>query len=121
MSPEGLIRYCALTAPTKKNVATNAAKATREGRNRATGVLSVWNEFSAHITLLQITQICGDRLDLRLRQAMRDWLHHRGDIGLRRLLAALLIPVRQFVSDVVVQLARQAREWPVPFGLGTVT
>ena len=37
------------------------------------------------------------------------------------ILATLLVPIFQFIEDVVMELTGQTRKWSVPFGLRTVT
>src|ERR1700732_1133040 len=46
--------------------------------------------------LLQVTDIGRDRFDLGLVQTVGDRLHDRGVIRGLRILAALLVPIRQF-------------------------
>src|ERR1700692_574498 len=70
--------------------------------------------------LLQVTDIGRDRFDLSLVQAVRDRLHDRRGIRVLRILAALLVPIRQFARDVVEHLAGQPRKRAVSLGIRTV-
>jgi len=54
--------------------------------------------------LLQGTEIGRDGFDLRLGQAMRDWLHDGDVSGFIRILTPLFAPIRQFPYDVGIEL-----------------
>ena len=76
----------------------------------------------AHCTgLLQIIEIGRDGLHLRPGQAVRNRLHDGRCILLSWILAPLLVPIFQFIEDVVMELTSQTRKWPVPLSLRTVT
>src|SRR5271169_7147834 len=73
------------------------------------------------IELLQIIEIGRDGFDLRLVQTMRDRLHDGRGVRFGRILAALFGPVRQFLENVVVELARQTRKRPIALGVRSMT
>src|SRR5271167_2503146 len=52
---------------------------------------------------------------------MRDGLHDGGVVRIALVLAALLVPVRQLLVDVVVKLSRQTRERITALGVIAVT
>ena len=71
--------------------------------------------------LLQIIEIGRDGFHLCPRQAVRNRLHDGRYILFSWVLATLLVPVFQFIEEVVMELPGQTRKRPVPFGLRAVT
>ena len=72
-------------------------------------------------TLLQITEIRRDGLNLCFGQVMRDRPHDGGVVRLGLVLTSFFVPVRQFPEDVVMELARQTRKCVGAFGIRPVT
>lgn len=70
---------------------------------------------------LDRAQIRGHRPDLRVRQTVSDGLHDGGVVRIVLVLAALLVPVRQLIVDVVVKLSRQTRECVAALSVIAVT
>src|SRR5579862_667100 len=128
----------ALQTPTKKTARNTTDKANptapamrRFGRPRR-GLVSRGRRLEAIISppvliasrqrtgLLQVTDIGRDRFDLRLVQAMRDRLHDRRVVRVLRILAALLVPIRQFARNVIGELAGQPRKRSISLAVRTV-
>ena len=78
--------------------------------------LAGWRRLS-----LKIADIGSDGFDLRLGKLMGYRLHDRGGVGLRRILAPLLVPARQFPEDVVMELTRQTGKRVGSLGIRSVT
>src|SRR5580704_10740561 len=70
--------------------------------------------------LLQVTDIGRDRFDLGLVQAVGDRLHDRRVIRVLRILAALLVPIRQFARNIIGELAGQPRKRAVTLAVRAV-
>src|ERR1700730_9296291 len=116
--------------PTKATVANTIGKANRNPTAPTTprlgrscrGLASICQRLEAidsppvliasrqRTALLQVTDIGRDRFDLGLVQAVSDRLHDRRVIRVLRILAALLVPIRQFARNVIGELAGQPRK-----------
>src|SRR5579872_2015379 len=70
---------------------------------------------------LDCREITRHRADLCVRQAMRDGLHDGGVVRIALVLAALLVPVRQLLMDVVVKLSCQTRKCVAALGVIAMT
>ena len=70
---------------------------------------------------LQITEIGRDSFDLCFGQIVRDRRHDRRVVRLGLILTPLLVPVRQFPDDVVMELSCQTRKRIGTLGFRSVT
>src|ERR1700682_1901879 len=133
MSPARQTPTKAMAASTigKANLAPKAPAIRRSGRS-CRRIVSIRQRLEAidfppvlivsrqRTGLLQKTDIGRDRFDLGLVQAVGDRLHDRRVIRVLRILAALLVPIRQFARNVIGELAGQPRKRSISLAVRTV-